>query len=70
MRDGRPSGEWEVFADGFAGIDPIPNTGDAAARPTGLAQGPDGALYASESVNGRIGDAPIAVVASRSGTGS
>jgi glucose/arabinose dehydrogenase/mono/diheme cytochrome c family protein len=54
MRDGRPSGEWEVFADGFAGIDPIPNTGDAAARPMGLAQGPDGALYVSESVNGKI----------------
>ncbi len=54
MRDGRPTGDWEVFADGFAGIDPIPNTGDAAARPMGLAQGPDGSLYISESVNGRI----------------
>ncbi len=54
MRDGRPAGEWEVFADGFAGIDPIPNTGDAAARPMGLAEGPDGSLYVSESVNGRI----------------
>ncbi len=54
MRDGVPSGEWEVFADGFAGIDPIPNTGDAKGRPMGLAQGSDGALYVSESVNGRI----------------
>ena len=54
MKDGRPSAEWEVFADGFAGLDPIPNTGDAAARPMGLAQGPDGALYVSDSVNGRI----------------
>jgi glucose/arabinose dehydrogenase len=54
MTDGRPSGEWEVFADGFAGIDPIPNTGDAAARPMGLAQGPDGALYVSDSVAGKI----------------
>lgn len=54
MRDGKPSGDWEVFADGFSGIDPIPNTGDAAARPMGLAEGPDGSIYVSESVNGRI----------------
>jgi glucose/arabinose dehydrogenase len=54
MRDGRPAGDWEVFADGFAGIDPIPNTGDAKARPMGLAEGPDGSLYVSDSVNGRI----------------
>lgn len=54
MRDGRPSGDWEVFADGFAGVDPIPNTGDAAGRPMGLAEGPDGSLYVSDSVKGRI----------------
>jgi mono/diheme cytochrome c family protein len=54
MRDGMPSGDWEVFADGFAGIDPIPNTGDAKARPMGLAEGPDGSLYVSDSVKGRI----------------
>jgi glucose/arabinose dehydrogenase len=51
---GVPSGPWEVFADGFAGMDPIPSTGDAAARPMGLAQGPDGSLYVSDSVKGRI----------------
>ena len=54
MKDGKPSGDWEVFADGFAGIDPIPNTGDAAARPMGLAEGPDGSLYVSDSVKGKI----------------
>lgn len=54
MKNGMPTGDWEVFADGFAGIDPIPNTSDAAARPVGLAQGPDGSIYVSESVNGRI----------------
>lgn len=54
MRDGRPSGDWEVFADGFSGIDPIPNTSDADARPMGLAQGPDGAIYVSDSRRGRI----------------
>ena len=51
---GAPSGPWEVFADGFAGVDPIVNTSDAAARPMGLAQGPDGSLYVSDSVKGRI----------------
>lgn len=51
---GAPSGPWEVFADGFAGVDPIVSTSDAAARPTGLAQGPDGSLYISDDVKGKI----------------
>jgi glucose/arabinose dehydrogenase/mono/diheme cytochrome c family protein len=51
---GAPSGPWEVFADGFAAVDPIVNTSDAAARPVGLAQGPDGSLYISDSVKGKI----------------
>ena len=51
---GAPSGPWEVFADGFSGVDPIVNTNDAAARPVGLAQGPDGSLYVSDSVKGKI----------------
>ena len=51
---GAPSGPWEVFADGFAGVDPIVNTSDAAARPMGLAQGPDGSLYISDSEKGKI----------------
>lgn len=54
FRDGRPSGPWEVFADNFAGVDPIVNTSDAAARPMGLAEGPDGSLYVSDSVKGTI----------------
>jgi mono/diheme cytochrome c family protein len=52
--NGEPAGAWEVFADNFAGVDPIVNTSDAAARPVGLAQGPDGSLYVSDSVKGRI----------------
>ncbi|MCC6165559.1 MAG: c-type cytochrome [Acidobacteria bacterium] len=52
--DGMPSGPWEVFADGFSGVTPIPNTSDAVMRPVGLAQGPDGSLYVSDSVKGRI----------------
>jgi glucose/arabinose dehydrogenase/mono/diheme cytochrome c family protein len=51
---GAPSGPWEVFADGFAGVDPIVNTSNAAARPMGLAQGPDGSLYVNDSEKGKI----------------
>ncbi len=54
FNNGVPSGDWEVFADGFAGVDTIINTNDARARPMGLAQGPDGSLYITESVKGKI----------------
>lgn len=52
--DGKPSGEWEVFADGFAGKGEIKSPRDARYRPCGLAQAPDGSLYISDSVKGRI----------------
>ncbi|MEX0289644.1 MAG: c-type cytochrome [Flavobacteriaceae bacterium] len=52
--DGKPSGEWEVFADGFAGVDPIVSVNDAVYRPMGIAEGPDGSLYISDSVKGKI----------------
>ena len=54
FKNGKPSGEWEVFADGFAGMDTIINTTDAQCRPMGLAQGPDGSLYISDSRKGKI----------------
>jgi glucose/arabinose dehydrogenase len=54
FKDGKPAGDWEVFADGFAGMDTIINTTDAHARPMGLAQGPDGSLYVSDSRKGKI----------------
>jgi glucose/arabinose dehydrogenase len=49
-----PSGDWEVFADGFAGTDNIKSTRDAKYRPCGLAQGPDGSLYVVDSNKGKI----------------
>jgi glucose/arabinose dehydrogenase len=54
LRDGRPTGAWDVFADGFTGKDSIMNPGEAKYRPTGLAEGPDGALYVTDSRRGRI----------------
>lgn len=54
FKNGEPTGSWEVFADGFAGIDPIINVSDAVFRPMGLATGPDGSLYIAESNKGRI----------------
>jgi len=52
---GQPTGEWQVFADGFAGDGgPVESPDDAEFRPTGLALGPDGSLYVSDSVQGRI----------------
>lgn len=53
IENGKTS-EWEVFADGFARVDTVENTGDAVYRPMGLAEGPDGSLYISESNKGRI----------------
>jgi len=45
---------WEVFADGFTGKDTLVNTKDSKYRPMGLAQGPDGSLYISESEKGKV----------------
>ncbi|WP_244500537.1 PQQ-dependent sugar dehydrogenase [Methyloceanibacter methanicus] len=50
--DGEPSGDYVVFADGFAGESKEP--GGAAHRPSGLAIGPDGALYIGDDKGGRI----------------
>lgn len=54
FKDGQPTGEWSVFADGFAGTFELKSPGDAKHRPMGLAEGDDGALYVTSSVSGRI----------------
>ncbi|MCB0572670.1 MAG: PQQ-dependent sugar dehydrogenase [Phaeodactylibacter sp.] len=54
MKDGQPSGDWEIFADNIAGMETVAQPSDALHRPTGLAIGPDGALYIADSVTGKV----------------
>ena len=52
LANGKATGPYVVFADGFAGA--VKQPGQAAFRPTGLAVGPDGALFISDDMHGRI----------------
>lgn len=54
FKDGKPSGNWEVFADDFAGGEQYMSPNEAKHRPCGLAQGPDGSLYVSDDQGGTI----------------
>jgi len=54
FENGKPTGKWEVFANGFAGVDVITSTRAAQHRPCGLAEGPDGSLYVSDDNKGTI----------------
>jgi glucose/arabinose dehydrogenase/mono/diheme cytochrome c family protein len=49
-----PSGQYEIFADGFKGTDVLLNPNQAVYRPTGVTVGPDGSLYVSEDKSGRV----------------
>ena len=52
FKNGKPAGNWEVFADNFSGME----TGSVTTqyRPCGLAQGADGALYVADDIKGTI----------------
>lgn len=60
MRNGRGAGDYEIFADGFAKNLTAQRVGGPAAAggqqrtPVGLAQGPDGALYITDDLGGRV----------------
>ena len=51
---GKPAGRFEEFATGFAGAAPPAAPTEAPYRPMGVSVGPDGALYVSDDVQGRI----------------
>jgi glucose/arabinose dehydrogenase len=52
MSNGRAQSQFEFFAEGFS--IPNPPQGGATHLPSGLAVAPDGALYISDDVGGRI----------------
>jgi glucose/arabinose dehydrogenase/mono/diheme cytochrome c family protein len=52
LAQGTAATRCELFAEGFAGA--AKDRGKAEHRPTGLALGPDGALYIADDVKGRI----------------
>ena len=52
LSGGKASGQYVIFADGFAGHSKEP--GRAPHRPSGLAVGPDGALYVTDDQKGRV----------------
>lgn len=54
FKNGKPSGDYEVFANNFAGVKVVETTKMAKHRPVGLAQGPEGELYVSDDVGGTI----------------
>jgi glucose/arabinose dehydrogenase len=50
----KPSGKFEIFANGFAGVPELTNSNRAVARADGVAQAPDGSLYIADSQKGKI----------------
>ncbi|HEX3878988.1 MAG TPA: hypothetical protein VHW24_18510 [Bryobacteraceae bacterium] len=50
----KPSGKFEIFANGFAGVAELRNSNQAVARADGVAQAPDGSLYIADSQKGKI----------------
>ena len=55
LANGATSGAYEVFADGFAAVPAAQlQPGTAKHRPTGLAMGPDGAMYVTDDMGGRV----------------
>jgi glucose/arabinose dehydrogenase/cytochrome c5 len=51
---GMPVGTYETFANDFAGRREFVSTSDARYRPAGVAVGPDGSLYVTDTEKGRI----------------
>jgi glucose/arabinose dehydrogenase len=54
FKNGKPTGQIDIFADGFAQVDPIISVRDAVYRPMGIAFAPDGTMYIGDTEEGRI----------------
>lgn len=48
------AGDYQTFANGFAGTDTLQSPGNAEYRPMGLAEGTDGSVYIVDSMHGKI----------------
>lgn len=53
FRNGKPSGNFEIFADGFT-VTPVADQSKYTGRPDGVAVAPDGSLYITDSVKGKV----------------
>ncbi len=54
FKNGKPFGEWEIFADNFSGSPEKTASGRPDHKPCGLAQGADGSLYVTDDLKGTI----------------
>ena len=54
FENGAPTGDWEVFADGFKGFDTLYERGNAKYRPQSVFVHTDGSLYILDNNEGRI----------------
>jgi glucose/arabinose dehydrogenase len=54
FKNGKPAGDWEIFADNFAGGADLAASGRAKHRPCGLAQGADGSIYVTDDSKGTV----------------
>jgi len=54
FEDAQPTGDYDTFAGGFKAPDSLDEGEGTTYRPTGLAVGPEGALYVSDDAHGRI----------------
>jgi glucose/arabinose dehydrogenase len=54
FNNGKPTGKWEIFANGFSGMKVVTGFNGVLHRPCGLAQGPDGSLYVTDDQRGTV----------------
>jgi glucose/arabinose dehydrogenase len=54
FKDGKPAGDWEIFADNFSGSPEKTASGRPDHKPCGLAQGADGSLYVTDDLKGTV----------------
>ncbi len=54
FKNGKPSGKFEILAEGFSGDKVVANETQYVHRPDGVAVAPDGSLYITDSEKGKV----------------